>query len=236
MRKIAARVMHGLAECGFPADRKGAVASNPLFARSAADWQAVARSWLEDPTQDKALILVSLIVDGRPVWGLRNLPPVPDVFSEARRHPDLLHLLGLFALGHRPPTGFLRDFVVEHSGEQRGRLDLKKGGLLPITDLARWAGMAAGVTSASTPARLQAAAQAGTLDGADARTLQEAFELILWLRLDHQIAQLKAGEPPDDHVRPRDLSQLTRSSLKEAFRAVASVQRRIGAELDIGAR
>ncbi len=236
VQKIAERVMHGLAECGFPADRKGAVASNRLFARSAADWQAVARSWLQDPTQDKALILVSLIVDGRPVWGLRNLPPVPDVFYEARRHPDLLHLLGLFALGHRPPTGFLRDFVVEHSGEQRGRLDLKKGGLLPITDLARWAGMAAGVTSASTPARLQAAARAGTLDGNDAHTLQEAFEHILWLRLDHQIGQLKAGVPPDDYVRPRELSQLTRSSLKEAFRAVASVQRRIGVSLQQGVR
>jgi CBS domain-containing protein len=92
------------------------------------------------------------------------------------------------------------------------------------------------VTSASTPARLQAAAGAGTLDGSDARTLQEAFELILWLRLDHQISQLKAGEPADDYVRPRDLSQLTRSSLKEAFRAVASVQRRISVSRQQGVR
>ncbi len=234
VRKIAERVMGGLEACGFPADRKGAVACNPMFARSASGWQAVARSWLTDPTQDKALILVSLIVDGRPVWGLRHQPPVPDVFSAARRHPDLLRLLGLFALGHRPPTGFMRDFVVEHSGERRGTLDLKRGGLLPIVDLARWAGMAAGVTSASTPTRLQAAARAGTLDDADARTLQEAFELILWLRLDHQISQLAAGVPADDHVRPGDLSQLTRSSLKEAFRAVASVQRRISASLQHG--
>jgi CBS domain-containing protein len=235
-RAIAERVLAGLAACGFPADRKGAVASNPLFARSHAGWAAAIGSWLDDPTQDKALILVSLIVDGRPVWGVRHDPALQDVFRSAREHPDLLRLLALFALAHRPPTGFLRDFVVEHSGERRGRLDLKAGGLVPIADLARWAGMAAGVASGSTPARLQAAAQAGTLDGGDARTLEEAFEFLLWLRLDHQVDQIRAGVAPDDHVRPAGLSRVVRGSLKEVFRAVASVQRRIAVDLQLGIR
>jgi Predicted signal-transduction protein containing cAMP-binding and CBS domains len=73
-RAIAERVLAGLATCGFPADRKGAVASNPLFARSRAGWAGAIRSWLTDPTQEKALILVSLIVDGRPVWGAAPRP------------------------------------------------------------------------------------------------------------------------------------------------------------------
>jgi len=234
--QIAERVLAGLAACGLAADRKGAVASNPLFARSDAGWAAVTRSWFADPTQDKALILVSLVVDGRPVWGVRRGPGLPDVFRSAHEHPDLLRLLALFALSHRPPTGFLRDFVVEHSGERRGRLDLKQGGLVPIADLARWAGMAAGVTSASTPARLQAAAEAGTLDAGDARTLREAFEFLLWLRLDHQVEQIEAGVAPDDHVRPGDLTQVTRGSLKEVFRAVASVQKGISVSLRLGVR
>ena len=164
------------------------------------------------------------------------ISPVPDVFRDARRHPEMLRLLGRYALAHRPPTGFLRDFVVLASGRHRGRLDLKRGGLVPIVDLARWAGMAAGVTSASTPARLRAAAAAGTLAPAAAATLEEAFHLVLQLRLAHQVEQLRAGAPPDDLVRPRDLSTVTRAALKEAFRAVASVQRRIAAELDQGVR
>ena len=233
---IAQRVMDGLEACGLRADPKGAVASKPLFARSHRAWQDAARSWLENPTQEKALILVSLVVDGRPVWGIRTGPPVPDAFRDARRHPDLLRLLARFALSHRPPTGFLRGLVVEHSGEHRGRLDLKHGGMVPIADLARWAGLAAGVTSASTPARLRAAAQAGTLDAVDARMLEEAYALIQGLRLAHQVDQLRAGDEPDDFLDPAALSPLTRNSLKEAFRAVAGVQRRIGAEIRIGAR
>lgn len=235
-RDLAARVMAGLAAAGFRADANGAVATNPLFARSYEAWAAAARSWLHDPTQEKAPILVSLVVDARPVWGARQSPAVPDVFRDARRHPDLLRLLGRYALAHRPPTGFLRDFVVEHSGRRRGRLDLKRGGLVPIVDLARWAGMAAGVTGASTPARLRAAAAAGTLPPAAAATLEEAFHLVLGLRLAHQVEQLRTGAEPDDLVRPADLSAVTRASLREAFRAVASVQRRLSAELDLGMR
>ena len=236
LRAIAERVVAGLERCGLPADPKGALASKPLFARSYDAWEGAARSWLENPTQEKALILVSLIVDGRAVWGIHTGPPVPEAFRDARRHPELLRLLARFALSYRPPTGFLRGLVVEDSGAHRGRLDLKHGGLIPIVDLARWAGMAAGVTSASTPARLRAAADAGTLSAGDARTLEEAFELIFGLRLAHQVAQLKAGERPDDFLDPRTLSPLTRATLKEAFRAVASVQRRINAEMRLGAR
>jgi CBS domain-containing protein len=236
LRAIASRVMDGLAACGFPSDRQGAVASRPLFSRSDAAWRAAALSWLENPTQEKALILVSLIVDGRPVYGIRSGPRVPDTFLDARRNPLLLRLLARFALSYRPPTGFLRGLVVESTGEHRGRLDLKHGGMIPIIDLARWAGLAAGVGSASTTARLRAAADAGMLQPDDARLLEEAFELVFGLRMAHQVAQLKAGEPPDDFLDLDTLSPLTRASLKDAFRAVAGVQRRVATELRVGAR
>ena len=236
LMRIAARVMEGLVASGFRADPKGAIASKPLFARSHVAWRDAVASWLENPTQEKALILVSLVVDGRPVWGIRTGPPVPDAFKEARRRPELLRLLLSFALAHRPPTGFLRGLVVEDSGEHRGRLDLKRGGIIPIVDLARWAGLAAGVTHASTPARLRAAAEAGTLPADDALMLDEAHELIVGLRLGHQVEQLKAGAEPDDFLDPAELSPLTRSTLKEAFRAVAGVQRRISADLRLGVR
>jgi CBS domain-containing protein len=124
-------------------------------------------------------------------------------------------------------SGFLRGLVVEDSGEHRGRLDLKSGGLLPIVNLARWAGMAAGVTSASTRERLKAAGEAGTLPAGDAQLLGEAFDLLGELRLAHQVDQLRAGVVPDDHVDPETLSPLMRAQLKEAFRAVASVQKRV---------
>jgi CBS domain-containing protein len=231
LHDLAVRVVAGLEACGFSPDAHGASASNRLFIRSLASWQRAVRSWIADPTQEKALILVSVLVDNRPVWGLHTGTPVADSFRLAPGNPALLRLLARFALSHRPPTGFLRGLVVEHGGEHRGRLDLKHGGVIPIVDLARWAGMAAGVTSASTAARLRAAADAGTLPAADAATLEDAFELVTGLRLSHQVEQLRRGAQPDDYVDPDRLSSLTRSHLREAFRAIASIQKRVAAEL-----
>jgi CBS domain-containing protein len=234
--RVAARVDEGLRACGFRPDEKGATAADPVLARSVRSWEEAAHSWLRDPTQDQALILVSVVVDSRPVWGLHTEIALADACRAAGEHPDLLRQLARFALSYRPPTGFLRGLVVEHSGEHRGRLDLKHGGIVPIVDLARWAGMAAGVTSASTAARLEAAAAAGTLSVSDATVLREAFDLVSALRLEHHVAQLGEGRPPDDFLDPAALSPLTRSYLKEAFRAVASVQKRVSVELSLGVR
>jgi CBS domain-containing protein len=161
---------------------------------------------------------------------------VTDALWRERANPDLLRLLARFALQFRPPTGFLREFVVEHSGERRGQLDIKHGGLVPIVDLARWAGLAAGAATGSTVERLRAAEAAGTLESTDARTLVEAFGFVFSLRLDHQVEQLRRGEVPDDFIDPKTLNPLARSYLKEAFRAVASVQNGLANEMAMGIR
>ena len=234
-QRLAGAVNDGLRACGLPPDANGANAANPLFARSLASWRAAERSLSEDPTQEKALILASLITDSRPVFST-GTQPGGGLWQVSPDHPNLRRLLAQFALSFRPPTGFWREFVVEHSGERRGQLDLKHGGLTPIVDLARWAGMGAGMTSGSTMDRLRAAEAAGTLEGPEARTLMEAFGFIFSLRLDHQVEQLRRGEPPDDFIDPKQLNPLARSYLREAFRAVASVQAGLAAELSLGVR
>ncbi len=231
---LAQRTTEILVACGFHPDTHRASASDPLFVRSLDSWQRAIRSWLGDPTQDKALVLMSVLVDSRPVFGTQVGDLLAKTLRPAREHPALLRMLARFSLSHRPPTGFLGGLVVEHSGEHRGRLDLKEGGTLPIVSLARWAGLAAGVVCASTSERLRAASGGGILISADAETLIESFELVSELRLEHQVTQLIEGTEPDDFVDPSELSPLTRSYLKEAFRAVAAVQQSISNNLSLG--
>ena len=72
LARVAQAVDEGLRACGMSPDAHGASAANPLFARSLASWHRAARSLSEDPTQEKALILVSVITDSRPVWSTRG--------------------------------------------------------------------------------------------------------------------------------------------------------------------
>ena len=236
LSRLATEVVQALEQCGIKRCPHGAVAAKPLFLRSEGAWRAAAQSWLDDPTQEKALILVSIVSDGRAVWTPEpGWKTIEGAFAEARRHPQLLRRLGLFALSQRPPTGFFRDFVVAHDGERRGTLDIKQGGLVPVVDLARWAAMSAGANESSTPARIAAAERAGSLDRRTASTLQVAFELFTDLRMEHQIDALRRGAVPNDAIDPKTLAPLTRRYLKDAFRAVADVQRGLAGQLDVAA-
>lgn len=231
MAELAGRVMSGLEACGVPADANGVRADRPLFARSAADWRQAVKGWIDDPLQDKALIAISVLFDGRIIWGEgAGRPLAPELLPGALR-PQLIRLLARLALAHRPPTGFRGALVVEHTGLHAGTLDIKRGGVLPIADLARWAAAAAGAPAGSTADRLRAGIAAGTLGEQDGRSLAEAWELVVNLRLEHQAEQLRAGVEPDDRLDPGALNQLTRRYLREAFRAVAGAQRRVANQL-----
>jgi CBS domain-containing protein len=229
---VTREVVAGLAACGIRSDHNGAVATNRLFARSVDDWDQRVRSLLRDPGDEKAMILVSLVCDGRIVTGGEWLPDPFAALRSAPARPRLLRLLLRVGLAPRPPTGFLRAVVVESSGEHRGRFDIKRGGLLPIVNLARYGAVAAGSRVTGTVERLRVAGRAGTLDSQIVESLEEAFDLLTALRLDHQVAALRERRSADDFIDPRTLNPLARRYLRDAFRAIASTQRALGNELE----
>jgi CBS domain-containing protein len=228
---LAAHVLQGLKDCGFDPDTKGAVASNPLFARSVAEWERAARTWVEHPDRDRGLLLLSVVVESDAVWGSTAMADhLARAFAETPNRSLMLRRLASAAVAARPPTGFLRNLVLHSGGERRGVLDIKRRGLLPVESLARWSGLRAGVSAASTRARLRASREAGTLSADDAANLRDAFELFSALRMEHQVRQLREGTDPDNLIEPKNLAPLARTSLKEAFRAVARVQRGVANE------
>ena len=100
--------------------------------------------------------------------------------------------------------------------------------MTPIVNLARWGGLNAGVTSAATPTRLEAAAQSGVLSDADARALCDVYAMVQRLRMTHQVEQLAAGHTPNDIITMSELSPLNRSLLGDGLREIAAVRRRVG--------
>lgn len=224
--RATARRTHAILDgCGLPSDSNGAVASSPNFARSQGDWARAARGWLDDPLVGKGLILSSLLLDGRVVWGEAALHTVPAAYRRMRaEHPNALRLQLLDALSGRVRARSLRD-VLSRRG---GTFDLKSHAVTPIVNLARWGGLVGDVASASTPTRLEAAAACGALSERDAATLGEVFAMLQRLRMTHQVEQLVAGHSPGDVITMSELSPLNRSLLNDGLREIAAVQRRVG--------
>ena len=224
LRAIAVRTHEILDGCGLPPDRNGAVAYEALFSRSQSEWFAAAEGWLEDPLRGQGLMMSSLLIDGRVVWGDAALHTVPAAYRRMREeHADALRLQRLDALAARVKTRSLRD-VLSRRG---GTFDLKQHAVTPIVNLARWGGLSAGVASASTPARLTAAAQADAISDRDAETLCDVFLMLQRLRMAHQVDQIASGHTPGDVITMSELSPLNRSLLGDGLREIVAVQRRI---------
>jgi CBS domain-containing protein len=226
-RAAAAGLLEDLRRCGLRPCPNGANADNPMFSRAQSDWARAARGWIRDPTAEGALLLSAMVADSRPLTEVPlGLHMTDSIRSHTRTHQFLRALLDE-ALAWHPPTGFVREFIVHHTGEHRGQLDLKRGGLAPVVALGRWLAIAVGDSRGTTPQRLRRGAAAGLLTADEAQTLTGGYESVYALVLDHEIAALRAGGQPETFIAPRDLDTLTRRHLRETFRAIIRVQERL---------
>jgi CBS domain-containing protein len=187
----------------------------PVIARDAAAWMAA------DAGSDE--LALSVLADRRVLWGT-PVEPLPVAAGPQRE--ALLRALAEQAFTPTLPTGFDAEAVLTAEGRYT-RLNIREAGIVPIAALARWAAVRAGSDEASTPERLHAAAADGVLTADQARTLSEAFELVLELRIRHQLEQVEAGQAPDDLLDAAAMSPLTRGRLRDVFRAVSAVQREL---------
>ena len=112
-------------------------------------------------------------------------------------------------------------------------LDVKHGGITPITNIARVDALRQGVMENRTIRRIRGVVATGRMAEETGGALEEAFRLLWQIRLEHQAKQVRAGTPPDDDVDPRELGPLTRQALKEAFRLIDRAQELLALELGL---
>ena len=233
--ELAERVTAGIEAAGIPRCDGDAMAIHPGLRRSTEGWATAFGTWMSDVGMDGS-IFSSIAFDHRQVSGPLDVEPVlQDVISSApKRYPGFLTHLARRALDRKPPTGFVRDFVVESKGEHAGRLDVKHGGVTIVSNLARYFVISAGRAEKSTLDRLHAAEETDQITGDARQALEEAFRLLWQIRLEHQVRQVRAGVEPDDFVDPSHLGPIQRLGLKESFRIIAKEQQ--GVATRIGAR
>jgi CBS domain-containing protein len=229
MLSFASDVLEVVEQCSVRHDTNGVRADDPRFSRSVAAWRDAVHRCAADPTVDQGAIYLAALVDATPVWGDEVWSSVRRELGAARRTPLVRRVFGQVAAAHRPPTGFIRDLVIEASGQHRGTLDLKRGGLAPIVDIGRHLGALWESSPPDTLGRLEVARSSGVLPEREFDDLREAFLFLLSVRLGHQTALMAEGREPDDHLAPSELASLTRRHLRDALRVTARVQRQIAA-------
>lgn len=230
LAEVAEFVVSGLEAGGIPRCTADAMATNEALRLPLEGWVRRFDAWMreESPRGSEQL---SIIFDYRRVAGsLDAEPALDDAMRRAAERPLFLRHLARRAFDERPPTGFVRDLVVETRGEHAGTVDLKHRGIVIVGGLARYYAVRSGVTAKRTLERLRGAEAAGAIDAETREGLEEAFRFLWEVRLRHHVEQHRSGRVPDDFVNPHELGSVARQGLKEAFRIVGRAQKALALE------
>ena len=225
---VTAEVNAGLAGCGFGPDNAGVLARVPHWRMTDERWAAVLRECLEHPDRS-GLVRAAVAFDFRHVaGGLPVVAPLAAIIRDAPAHPDFLRRLARTVTDLAVP-------VPRRAPFRRAApvIDLKRGAILPIANLARLHALSAGVTISRTLDRLVAAERLSALDATTAAALREAFLIVSGLRMRHHADAVRTGAPPDNAIEPGKLPPLARAELYSALRAIAEAQRQVEAHLPL---
>ena len=217
---LAARVVEGLEECGIPRCESGVMASEPGWRLPAEMWIERTRRWIMEPALVRAF-MTEIVFDYRQIAG--SYPGdtlLREALEVARHQQPFIHRLAVLTVKHEIPLRRMGNGLLAPGGV----VDIKAGGLRALTEFGRLLGIEAGSTSSSTRARLEAAAIDAVVDPEEATALEEAFEVLMEVRLLHQLRRWKLGETIDEKVRVAELGKIERVRLSQALRAVRSAQ------------
>lgn len=222
--QLSTFVCEGLAEAGQVLCPGEMMAMTPEWRMTSSEWVETFRRWIRDP-QPEALLNAQIFFDFRVLYGSEELGRLVHTAAvEMGRGATRLHAhLASLAARREPPLTFFRGLVVERDGDYANTLDIKKGGTAGIVQMGRLFALASGSTVVDTRQRLkEAAGDAVSRQGA--QELLDAFDFLRALSFQHQARQLREGVKPDYHIDPKNLGRLERERLRDAFRAIKSMQ------------
>ena len=218
-------VCDGLAKCGYTYCDGEIMASFKKWRMTREQWQEKFASWMAEP-KPQALLNSSIFFDLDGVWGklkwadeLKTL-----VAKESKVNKRFLANLAANARNRTPPLGFFNGFVLEHNGQHKRSMNLKRRGTAPLSDVVRVHALAVGSRKQNSFERLEDIIEANLLPKGKAQDLRDAFEYIATVRIRHQAWQIEQGEAPDNDLDPHLLSPFEQSNLKEAFAILEKAQ------------
>jgi CBS domain-containing protein len=218
-RRVAEDVNAGLSRCGFEADTHGVLARNDEWRMTASAWADVFEGCLKGSDNER-LLRAAVAFDFRHVSGeLSIVPRLTDVLRETPRHARFRAGLAELGAEIRSPLGFRQRMA--------GSIDIKRSGLLPVQNMARYHAFAHGITIQSTPGRLAALCEVDANGAEHYRTLRESYLDMQQLQLQHHAEAVRAGRKPENIIDTDTLRPLTRVTLREALRVVAAAQERL---------
>ena len=216
--ELGRHVADTLDAAGVPYCNGGVMARNPEWRKSVAGWHATIDDWVRRHSPQD-LLNIDIFFDGIGVHGDVRLAETVwhHAYDRGAATRDFVKLLSLMAADWKAPLTIFGSIRTD----ELGRVDLKKGGIMPIFTAARVLSIRHDVRERATPARFEGVAMKGVGSPDDFAAVIEAHRTILGIMLRQQLADAVAGVPLSPRVELARLDSPAQRRLREALGRVA---------------
>jgi CBS domain-containing protein len=228
--ELAHRFTRGLDQVGFALCAGDVMATNPLWRKPLAQWQAQVNRWVR-ARGNQEIMFTDIFFDFRSISG------PPELAAALRRHvtaaarDNLPFLAQISWLQHdRTSSVDLFGHLIAKDGPEQDAIDLKLRGTKPLVEIVRLLALKNGIEATGTPARLAALAETGALVDQDAGSLSGDLAFLLELLLRHQVERISARRAPDNCLKPESLRRPERERLVQVFRDIDRWRQRLVAD------
>jgi CBS domain-containing protein len=214
---LAQHMNETLDAAGVPLCKGGVMARNRAWRKSVADWRATIDAWVRRQRPED-LLNVDIFFDAVPVHGVARLAETiwEHAYTCGHAARDFQNLL----IETARQRGSAFTLFGKFRTDAKGRIDLKRHGLMPIFTAARVLSIKHDVRARSTAERLRGAAAKGAAAPETVEAILDAQRTILAAVIAQQLADTEAGIPLSPRVAPERLGKAERAKLKAALETV----------------
>jgi CBS domain-containing protein len=223
-QRFADHIVSALESVGIPLCPGNMMANNPEWCHSLSEWKQLTERWLSMPGPEETVHL-GVFQDLRVLHGEKSFEDElhAHIFKTARSNSIFFPYMARNIVRFKPPIGMFGRLLVEKKGDQRGKLDLKKGGLFALTKGISLIALESGIMGGTTWSKLERLNHLHLISEQDLESIRDAFSFLIKMRLKKQLIALSSGMEPDNLVDPLTLTEREREDLRTALRGVETL-------------
>lgn len=218
-----------LVDFGFPRCEGNIMVSNPYWCRKQSDFKELIYEWVNSPSGDNfmniAIFYDALCVSGdiEIIKELKNY--LFKISSNSQSfYTNFARVINSFDV----PLGFFDGFVFNSKDEKhKDEIDIKRGGIFIIVQGIRSLSIQNRVLNTNTIKRINSLKELKVLDDESAKELVMAFNILNSLKLKASLEKLDKKEKIDNFVNPNRLTIMEKDLLKESFKIVNKLKKRL---------
>ena len=218
-----------LVDFGFPRCEGNIMVSNPYWCRKQSDFKELIYEWVNNPSGDNfmniAIFYDALCVSGdiEIIKELKNY--LFKISSNSQSfYTNFARVINSFDV----PLGFFDGFVFNSKDEKhKDEIDIKRGGIFIIVQGIRSLSIQNRVLNTNTIKRINSLKELKILDDESAKELIMAFNILNSLKLKASLEKLDKKEKIDNFVNPNRLTIMEKDLLKESFKIVNKLKKRL---------